>query len=121
MTDAGTRQRTAIARLLGDLRRLPQSGDIIVFGSVGRGAADPGDVDILLTDDAQAGYALMLARRHYPLLDVFIERDGILFVRNADASSWQRSRCAKPMRESIRRGGVSLRLIPRSQKQEIRP
>jgi len=108
MKDARTERRAAINRVLHDLRRLPCADNVVVFGSMAKGAPDPGDVDIMVTGSRHRGHALALAYRHYPLLDVFIDHEGALFVRNCDATGWERSSCAKQMRASIREDGRPL-------------
>lgn len=111
MTEDEVRQRAAIDRVLRVLRRQPWAGHVIVFGSVAAGAVVPGDVDILIMGDDHRG-ALAIARRHYPLLDVFVEIEGRLHVRNPEATGWDKAIHPRAMRDSMRRTGVALADIP---------
>lgn len=75
-----------------------------VFGSLGRGAEDPKDVDVLvdasLLDPASpavervASRLLDLARRRYGWLDPFLRTRFGLAARNPDASGWVRAKKA---------------------------
>ncbi len=92
--------------ILDQLRDAP----ITIFGSAAtKGIDQAKDLDVFLDLDANPGakkYVRMLldlAHEHYGWLDPFVLKDGVLYVRNDQATGWQRAKNGLSMLSSIKR------------------
>ncbi len=85
---------------------------IYIFGSVARGNPDAGDVDIIL-DCSDLSYEttmrlqgvndlLSLSRQFYGLIDVFIQTERWMFVRNEHATGWDNAKNIRAIRRGIK-------------------
>lgn len=118
---AGDARPGFIGEILRRLAALPAASQLVVFGSVARGAASPGDVDVALVLPGSPAWPqiveahgptvrglLGLARAHYGALDTFVLAGEALYVRNAEATGWTRARQARVLATAIRHEGRAL-------------
>ncbi len=85
--------------IAGELEQLQLPAPLLVFGSMGKGAARPGDIDVVcdvqgLQDLPLGSLRPLLAacRRHYGWVDAFIRTEGELWVRSDEATCWVRAK-----------------------------
>lgn len=112
---------TSIKAVLTALRDLPSADKIMVFGSVAKDAATPGDLDVALCvpecanwNEAKAEHQetidamRRLAYRYYGSFDPFVMTASILAVRNDEATGWQKARNAVALKKAIKQDGTPL-------------
>lgn len=109
-----------IETVLAALRAHPLADSIVVFGSLAKGSATPGDVDAVIDlrprtfdshDPAEVGGLIRLARANYGWFDPFIRYEDELLVRNAEATGWQRASYPKEILANVDAEGVSLKKL----------
>lgn len=134
LPDAGfaelDRHNASLSAVLNDLSVLVGSEHIKVFGSVARGKQVPGDVDLYVDLDglepdaekALTGSLMRLARKHYGMVDPFLDKGGVLYTRNDQATGWQKAKQSSKMRAAGRSGAPfdEVRIIGRPY-EAIRP
>lgn len=111
--------------VLSALKALPCADELWVFGSMAKGASNPGDVDVFLnrrtqvwaefSASSEATDLLRVAREFYGGLDPFVllasDRDPsqkLLIVRNDRATGWQAAHKAREISQAITRDRVRL-------------
>jgi hypothetical protein len=106
-----------IEAVLKKLAAHPDSSNLVVFGSLARGSADPKDVDVaLVSDEPLAAVArrhpelmwdlVAIAHRFYGYLDTFVVASDTMLVRSDDATQWQSAQNAAALRAAIAADGV---------------
>lgn len=109
----------AVLGLMLAIRKLPGAEYLRVFGSAGRGAESPADLDIVIDqtlakpEDSRimsdlADSLLWLARQNYGSLDPFVLTADKLLVRNDHATGYMSAMNAAGLIRAINTDGVSL-------------
>lgn len=103
------------------LAGLPFADKIAVFGSLAKGSAAPGDIDLFVdlsgeafVDDKQLSpywVLIQIARKHYGLVDPFLRFKNALFVRNSEASGWIRATNVRALKKAMDTDALPLTTI----------
>jgi 8-oxo-dGTP pyrophosphatase MutT (NUDIX family)/predicted nucleotidyltransferase len=107
----GSNQDDKKIEIFQHLKQMP----LTVFGStVTKSFQEANDFDVFLDLDQNPTHkkfvrpVLNLARKYYGWIDPFVLKDGVLYVRNDEATGWTRSKNAKAILQQIRAHGKSI-------------
>jgi predicted nucleotidyltransferase len=96
------RHNASLNAILSELREVSGASQVRVFGSAAKGKQVPGDLDLYVdlnglepdVEKALTGALMSLARKHYGLVDPFLDKKGVLYTRNDSATGWEKAKQA---------------------------
>jgi predicted nucleotidyltransferase len=107
----GSEQDDKKIEIFQHLKQIP----LTVFGStVTKSFQEANDFDVFLDLDQNPTHkkfvrpVLSLARKYYGWIDPFVLKDGVLYVRNDDATTWTKAKNSLAILQQIRANGKSI-------------